>query len=174
MNSSASHAHIFHQIYFHLPILVLCSPVTKQDGTELSHKEVITLLDRDTVAYDAGLGFNNNFFNELFRVSIKVEKKNYALGVSWCAIRYSRASSPRIGKSIGLLPPCLTYNASLEVAVGRFKQVLPELKRDGSDVVSSVAGSLLYNASSSSQVGHTGYLRSPKFNTVYRRDPSSI
>ena len=52
------------------------------DGKELGHEEVVKLLDRDTVLYEANPGYGSSF-QELFRATVKVEKEKYALGLAW-------------------------------------------------------------------------------------------
>lgn len=57
-------------------------PVNRLTGERLSHEEVVNKLDDETVAYGAELG-TNNMFEELLRVSIKVEKDRYGTAVLW-------------------------------------------------------------------------------------------
>jgi len=57
-------------------------PVKRSTGERLSHEEVVNKLDDETVAYGAELGTNGTF-EELLRVSIKVEKDQYEIAVSW-------------------------------------------------------------------------------------------
>ena len=57
-------------------------PVKRSTGERLSHEEVVNKLDDETVAYGAEFGANNTF-EELLRVSIKVEKDRYETAVSW-------------------------------------------------------------------------------------------
>lgn len=57
-------------------------PVEREDGTKLSHEQVVKQLDDGTVAYDNGLGLDG-YFNELIRVSIKVEVSKYEATINW-------------------------------------------------------------------------------------------
>jgi Zn-dependent M16 (insulinase) family peptidase len=57
-------------------------PVKRSTGERLSHEEVVNKLDDETVAYGAELG-TGGAFEELLRVSIKVEKDRYETAVSW-------------------------------------------------------------------------------------------
>ena len=57
-------------------------PVKCSNGKRLSHEEVVNKLDDETVAYGAELG-TSNVFEELLRVSIKVEKDRYETAVLW-------------------------------------------------------------------------------------------
>lgn len=54
----------------------------RSDGQRLSHEEVVNKLDDETVAYGAELGANS-MFEELLRISIKVEKDRYETAVVW-------------------------------------------------------------------------------------------
>ena len=57
-------------------------PVKRSTGERLSHEEVVNKLDDETVAYGAEFGTNGTF-EELLRVSIKVEEDRYEAAVSW-------------------------------------------------------------------------------------------
>jgi len=57
-------------------------PVKRSTGERLSHEELVNKLDNETVAYGAEMGTNGTF-EELLRVSIKVEKDRYETAVSW-------------------------------------------------------------------------------------------
>jgi Zn-dependent M16 (insulinase) family peptidase len=57
-------------------------PVQRSTGERLSHEEVVNKLVEETVAYGAELGTNDQF-EELLRVSIKVEKDRYETAVLW-------------------------------------------------------------------------------------------
>jgi Zn-dependent M16 (insulinase) family peptidase len=112
-------------------------PVKLSSGKELNHEEVINQLDDQTVSYDVSLGFNG-LFTELLRVSIKVETSQYGAAVAWLhdLLYGSRFDRER-----------------LAVAVAKIQQNLPELKRDGSSVLSAVAAEQLYASNSTSKAG---------------------
>lgn len=57
-------------------------PITRADGTKLSHEDVIKQLDNDTVAYDISLGVGG-YFSELLRIGLKVETAQYATAIAW-------------------------------------------------------------------------------------------
>ena len=48
----------------------------------MSHEEVVSVLDEQTVSYDAGLGVSS-YFPELLRISIKVHTSMYEEAVKW-------------------------------------------------------------------------------------------
>lgn len=48
----------------------------------MSHEEVINKLDDETVSYDADLGVNGGF-SENLRISIKVETGMYETAIAW-------------------------------------------------------------------------------------------
>jgi Zn-dependent M16 (insulinase) family peptidase len=103
-------------------------------GEELSHEEVVNQLDDETVSYEINLGFGGQF-SELARVSLKVEAARYGAAVAWlrdllCGARFDRER--------------------LQVAVAKIAQALPELKRDGSTVLSAVSAEQLYTEKNTS------------------------
>jgi Zn-dependent M16 (insulinase) family peptidase len=104
-------------------------PVTKLDGTRLNHEEVINALDKDTVSYDSGLGMDGTF-NELLRMSIKVESSKYDTGIAWLrdVLFQSEFTKER-----------------LEITLAKVQQSLPEMKRDGSSMAKSVFSELAYD-----------------------------
>lgn len=104
-------------------------PMTKADGTKFTHEEVINALDKDTVSYDAGLGFDGAF-GELLRVSIKVESTKYDTGIAWLrdVVFQSEFTKER-----------------LEVTLAKVQQSLPEMKRDGNSVARSVFNDLTFD-----------------------------
>ncbi|KAI0691326.1 Metalloenzyme, LuxS/M16 peptidase-like protein [Cytidiella melzeri] len=112
-------------------------PVTRSSGERLSHEEVVNQLDNDTVQYDAAMG-GSGAFSEMLRVSIKVERDNYDIAVSWLKdlIHGSQFDKER-----------------LQVAAAKIQQSLPEMKRDGSTVLTSVNADLLYDESSTGRAG---------------------
>lgn len=104
-------------------------PITQQDGTQLTYEEVIRALDKDTVSYDSGLGFDGAF-GELLRVQVKVESSKYDTGIAWLrdVIFQSQFTKDR-----------------LEVTLAKLQQSLPEMKRNGSSVSRSVFNDLVYD-----------------------------
>ncbi|KAF8622884.1 hypothetical protein AX15_006649 [Amanita polypyramis BW_CC] len=112
-------------------------PVIRQSGERLTHEEVINQLDDETVSYEVGLGLAESF-TDTFRISIKVETAKYGIAIAWLRD--------------------LVYGAQfdqerLQVAVAKIQQALPELKRDGSNVLSSLYSQLLYNEDSVPRYG---------------------
>ncbi|KAG8802435.1 hypothetical protein FRC17_006413, partial [Serendipita sp. 399] len=112
-------------------------PMIKKDGTRLTHEEVINALNKDTVAYDSGLGIDSKF-SELLRMSIKVESTKYDLAISWLrdVLFQSEFTKER-----------------LEVTLAKVQQSLPELKRDGNTVSRSVFSELMFDKSLTSISG---------------------
>jgi Zn-dependent M16 (insulinase) family peptidase len=98
---------------------------------------VINLLDDETVSYEVTLGFNG-LFSDLVRVSIKVETERYASAIAWLR---------------DLLYGSRFDRERLSVAVAKIQQNLPELKRDGSTVLSAVSTGQLYGPNCTSKAG---------------------
>ncbi|KAF9473122.1 hypothetical protein BDN70DRAFT_886165 [Pholiota conissans] len=112
-------------------------PVQRESGIELTHEEVINQLDNETVSYEIGLGVSNSF-TDTFRVSIKVETALYEKAVAWLKD--------------------LVYGAEfdkerLQIVLAKIQQSLPEMKRDGSNVLSSLWATLLFSEKSTSRAG---------------------
>lgn len=103
--------------------------MTRPDGTKLTYEEVINALDKDTVGYDAGLGFDGAF-GELLKVSIKVESTKYDTGIAWLrdVLFQSEFTKER-----------------LEVTLAKVQQSLPEMKRDGNSVARSVFQDMVFD-----------------------------
>ncbi|GJE87608.1 Zn-dependent peptidase M16-like protein [Phanerochaete sordida] len=110
-------------------------PVTRHNGEQLSHEEVVNRLDNDTVSYDIGLGSNGRFM-ETIRVAIRVQTAQYESAVAWLK---------------DLLYGSKFDKERLAVTIAKTLQSLPELKRDGNTVLSSVCSEILYNSSSTSR-----------------------
>jgi Zn-dependent M16 (insulinase) family peptidase len=53
-----------------------------KSGEELTHEDVVNMLDDETVSYSVGLGLAGQFPENL-RISIKVEKGSYPQAVAW-------------------------------------------------------------------------------------------
>ena len=106
-------------------------PLSFPDGTHLTHEEVISLLDKETVSYDGASGANGSA-GELLSVFIKVEVSKYAKGVSLLRdlIYHSEFAEDR-----------------LKVTIAKLQQSLPQYKRDGSAIVSGVSTDLTFDAS---------------------------
>jgi len=106
-------------------------PFSFPDGTRLTHEEVINLLDKETVSYDAVFGASGSAC-ELVSVSIKVEVSKYATGVSLLRdlIYHSEFAEDRLG-----------------VTIAKLQQSLPQYKRDGNGVASAVSIDLTFDAS---------------------------
>jgi len=112
-------------------------PVKRQSGVRLSHEEVINQLDNETVSYEIGFGISNAF-TDTFRVSIKVETALYENAVAWLKdlVYGSEFDKERI-----------------QVVLAKIQQSLPEMKRDGSNVLSSLWATLFYAENSTSRFG---------------------
>ncbi|CAL1695478.1 unnamed protein product [Somion occarium] len=112
-------------------------PVTRASGEHLSHEEVVHKLDDDTVHYQASLGVND-IFSETLRVGIKVNAANYETAIAWLR---------------DLIYGGEFTKERLQVNIAKMQQSLPEMRRDGSTVLSSVSANLLYDESSTSRAG---------------------
>ncbi|KAI0788552.1 Metalloenzyme, LuxS/M16 peptidase-like protein [Abortiporus biennis] len=112
-------------------------PVTTSTGEVLSHEEVVNRLDKDTVGYEVNLGLGNAFSDSL-HVTIKVELDAYESAVAWLR---------------DLLYGSQFDVDRLQVNVAKIQQSLPELRRDGSTVLASVASNALYDETSTSRAG---------------------
>ena len=112
-------------------------PVMRSTGERLGHEEVVHRLDSDTVSYEVALGVNGAF-TETMRVSIKVETGMYESAITWLK---------------DLLYGSEFDKDRLQVTVAKIAQSLPELKRDGDNVLGSVSAELLYDESSTSRMG---------------------
>ncbi|KAH8835156.1 Metalloenzyme, LuxS/M16 peptidase-like protein [Flagelloscypha sp. PMI_526] len=108
-------------------------PVHRSSGAKLTHEEVVNALDDETVSYEAGFGFGGNF-EETIRISIKVEVARYDDAVAWLKDVVYGAQFDK---------------ERLQITIAKVQQALPELKRDGSTVLSSLRGSVLYDETSS-------------------------
>ncbi|KAF8807490.1 hypothetical protein BYT27DRAFT_7189561 [Phlegmacium glaucopus] len=135
-------------------------PVRRASGVRLSHEEVINQLDNETVSYEVGLGVSNSF-TDIFRVSMKVEKAHYETAIAWLKD--------------------LVYGAEfdenrLQVVLAKIQQSLPEMKRDGGNVLGSLWASLMYDDNSTSRSG--GVLSQaefiPKLSKSLQESPSEV
>lgn len=106
-------------------------PMTRADGTKLSHEDVINALSKDTVAYDAGFGVDS-LLSELLRLSIKVETSKFDIAVSWLRDVIFRSEFTK---------------ERLEVTLAKVQQSLPELKRSGNGVARAFFSELVYDKS---------------------------
>ncbi|EGN98675.1 hypothetical protein SERLA73DRAFT_73284 [Serpula lacrymans var. lacrymans S7.3] len=112
-------------------------PVKRATGEYLTHEEVVNRLDAETVSYETVLGISEQF-SETLRVSLKVETARYQSTIAWLRD--------------------LVYNSEfnkerLQVNIAKLQQSIPELKRDGSNVLSSVWAENLFDESSTSRAG---------------------
>ncbi|RDB28821.1 hypothetical protein Hypma_015435 [Hypsizygus marmoreus] len=112
-------------------------PVKRQSGEHLTHEEVVNKLDNETVSYEVGLGISNSFA-DTFRVSIKVETSLYETAIAWLK---------------DLLYGSEFDKDRLAVVIAKIQQSLPEMKRDGNNVLGSVWADLIYNEDSTSRCG---------------------
>lgn len=70
-----SHLKVYLNAFFSLP-------VTRSDGTKLTHEEVVKQLDGLSVGYDINFG-QGDLFQNLIRVTVRVEPKRYEEAVAW-------------------------------------------------------------------------------------------
>ncbi|KAJ4486251.1 Metalloenzyme, LuxS/M16 peptidase-like protein [Lentinula aciculospora] len=112
-------------------------PVKRQSGERLSHEEVINRLDDETVSYEIGLGVGNSFA-EMLHITIKVETVAYETAIAWLK---------------DLLYGSEFDKERLAVTIAKIQQSLPEMKRDGSTVLSSLWADLMFSEKSTSRAG---------------------
>jgi len=112
-------------------------PVRRSTGERLSHEQVVNKLDDETVAYGAELG-TNGAFEELLRVSIKVEKNQYGTAVSWLKDLFYGSAFDK---------------ERLQITVAKIQQSLPEMKRSGKTVLGAIASEQLYDETSTPRAG---------------------
>ncbi|CCM05163.1 uncharacterized protein FIBRA_07372 [Fibroporia radiculosa] len=120
-------------------------PVNRSTGEQLTHEQVVNQLDNDTVSYESSLGVGTAFM-ETLRVTIKVESGRYEAAVAWLK---------------DLVYGIQFDKDRLQVTIAKVQQSLPELKRDGDTVLSSISSELLYSENSTSR--HGGVLPQIKF-----------
>ncbi|KAI9572885.1 Metalloenzyme, LuxS/M16 peptidase-like protein [Boletus coccyginus] len=112
-------------------------PVKLENGEVLGHEEVVNQLDDLTVSYEAGLGLSDQF-TEFARISFKVETAHYESAVTWLC---------------DLVWGAVFDKERLLVSAAKLAQSLPELKRDGNNVLSSIWAGTLFDKSSTSLAG---------------------
>ncbi|KIJ68351.1 hypothetical protein HYDPIDRAFT_106537 [Hydnomerulius pinastri MD-312] len=115
--------------FFSLPV--------KRGNEILNHEDVVNKLDDETVSYEAVLGISDQF-TETLRVSIKVETAQYVDTVKWLH---------------DLVFGAVFDRERLLVSAAKLAQSLPELKRDGNNVLSSVWAETLFGPNSTSLAG---------------------
>ncbi|KAI6005289.1 Metalloenzyme, LuxS/M16 peptidase-like protein [Pisolithus orientalis] len=109
-------------------------PVKRTSGQHLSHEEVVNKLDDETVAYESALGVSEQF-TEMLRVTLKVQVGQYESAVAWLR---------------DLIWGAIFDKERLLVSAAKIAQSLPELKRDGNNVLSSVWMECHFSANSTS------------------------
>ncbi|KAG8907247.1 hypothetical protein FRC01_007752 [Tulasnella sp. 417] len=110
-------------------------PVTRSNGTKLTHEEVVKQLDALSVGYDINFG-QGDLFQNLVRITIRVEPRRYEEAVAFLKDLIYGAEFAR---------------DRLEVTIAKVQQSLPELKRDGNTVLYAVSGDLLFDETSASK-----------------------
>ncbi|KAF9240861.1 Metalloenzyme, LuxS/M16 peptidase-like protein [Melanogaster broomeanus] len=95
-------------------------PVKLENGEVLNHEEVVNKLDDQTVSYEAALGLSDKV-TEAVRISLKVETSQYESAVTWLR---------------DLVWGAVFDKERLHVSAAKLAQSLPEMKRDGSNVLS--------------------------------------
>ncbi|KAF9229385.1 hypothetical protein BS17DRAFT_771387 [Gyrodon lividus] len=112
-------------------------PVKLENGEVLSHEEVVNKLDDETVSYEAAIGISDQF-TESVRISFKVETARYESAVTWLR---------------DLVWGTVFDKERLHVSAAKLAQSLPELKRDGNNVLSSIWAETLFDKTSTSLAG---------------------
>lgn len=112
-------------------------PVKRASGETLTHEEVVNRLDDETVSYEVSQGVSGGFV-ETFRLSIKADIAQYETAIAWVH---------------DLLYGAVFDRERLQVTVAKVQQALPELKRDGSTVLSAVWSDVMYSELSTARAG---------------------
>ncbi|KXN89943.1 hypothetical protein AN958_04947 [Leucoagaricus sp. SymC.cos] len=110
-------------------------PIVRTTGEKLIHEDVVNQLDDETVSYEVAFGISDAF-TENFRVSIKVELAAYEKAVAWLR---------------DLVYGAVFDKERLQVNVAKIQQNIPELKRDGSNVLGSLWSTIVYGDSNTSR-----------------------
>jgi Zn-dependent M16 (insulinase) family peptidase len=121
----------------------------------LTHEEVINKLDKETVSYEVGLGVSGQFA-DIFRVSIKVETALYETAVTWLRdLVYGSEFIPERSVFSVAVMDCIHPIGChrLQVTVAKIQQSLPEIKRDGGNVLAALCADLLFDETSTSRAG---------------------
>jgi Zn-dependent M16 (insulinase) family peptidase len=126
-------------------------PVRTLSGERLTHEQVVNKLDDETVAYEAELGINSAF-EEIMRVSIRVEIAQYETALAWLRdLLYGSEFDKERQVSYNLKSyerRSLPSTQRLQITLAKTQQSLPELKRDARAVLSSTMSDLLYDETS--------------------------
>ncbi|KAL1708664.1 Metalloenzyme, LuxS/M16 peptidase-like protein [Schizophyllum commune] len=112
-------------------------PIKRASGEALTHEEVVNRLDDETVSYEVSQGVSSGFA-ESFRLSIKAETAQYETAIAWMH---------------DLLYGPIYDRERLQVTVAKVQSALPELKRDGSTVLSAVWSDAMYSERSTARAG---------------------
>ncbi|KAH7100191.1 Metalloenzyme, LuxS/M16 peptidase-like protein [Auriculariales sp. MPI-PUGE-AT-0066] len=135
-------------------------PVTRSDGTKLTYEQVVDTLDHETVVADASLGINGSF-QQMLVPGFKVEGDRYESTIVWLRD--------------------LLFNSHfdvdrLRVVVAKIQQGLPEMKRDGRTVASSVFNGLVQTEASNTRATHVEAQLEhiPKIAQRLQDDPESV
>ncbi|PKK78220.1 hypothetical protein RhiirC2_730303 [Rhizophagus irregularis] len=97
-------------------------PLNLPDGTKLTFEQVVSQLNKDTVKYDSSLGYNGNF-QQIVDFSIKVEASKYVKAIQWLnyLLWHTEFTAER-----------------LKIVASKILNEIPEAKRDGYDMTSTV------------------------------------
>lgn len=107
-------------------------PVTRGSGEKLSHEQVVDRLEDAFVSYSWTLGDNGS--EEMVMLYIRAESERYADAIAWLR-------DLLVGSHFDV--------ARLKIIVNKILNSLPEMKRSGERVMSSVRDSILYDENKS-------------------------
>ncbi|KAL4219134.1 hypothetical protein ACF0H5_021716 [Mactra antiquata] len=117
------------------------SPVVR-DGVLISHEEVISQLEADTLSTSTGLGINASSYNcgafpQIVKIKLQVEKEKYEKGVHWLhEILY-----------------CTKFPADrLKVVAKKMSNEISQYKRKGNSVLRAVFRSIVFSPDCNHQV----------------------
>jgi len=135
------------------------TPITRE-GKRIEFEDVVTQLEKDTVGYsiDDGAGIENA---ELIRIRMQVEPAKYTTAIRWLQ---------------DLLFNSIFDPDRLKATLAKILADVPEEKRDGSSMLSSIRCMLHFSRSSSLRAQDTLvkalYLR--RISALLKRDPAAV
>lgn len=124
---------LYLSILFSLPLTTQSSP-----PRHLTYEEVVKGLDVDTLEYDVSLGTGG--FGELVCAELKLERDNYAKGVAWLRDLWW-------GSEFAV--------ERLKVGISKIIQSLPEGKRSGRSIASTLSRTMTHDGDKSTNLANS-------------------
>ncbi|KAI9323607.1 Metalloenzyme, LuxS/M16 peptidase-like protein [Dichotomocladium elegans] len=136
-------------------------PVKGDDGEIIPYEDVVKLLSKDTVEYDAGLGTTCGF-RELLVFTIKTEASKYQKGIQWLKNILWRTQ----------------FTAErLKIVAYQALNDIPQAKRDGHSMTNAVMRALQYDSKKSANAARNVLYQASFLQEVVQRlddDPASV